>query len=460
MIRKEEGFTLFEKACNFIGSYYLKAVKDNRRNVQLKIVRSLTGFTLVELMITMVIFVLVIAAASNIFSGLLNQFKQQSKIIETNIEGLVGLDMLRIDVQQAGYGMPWNLETDGDNDGNDAWSTLGANYSERAGTDNGNPLNASYYNDGNTPSYIPTPVQRAPRGILAENNAGPLMGTGANTWRSDYLVVKSTSIGIGAAAQKWTYITNDPATSGATNLNPRDWNDPNEDLIAGADRVIVERHAIGQQQRVLITDTTAATPTFSVIFQSVAAYFGIFEPVLGTGDTHLIYGVDPDTNLRAPFNRSDFYVSRPTTNMPSQCAPNTGILYKAVMNHADGNAIEYPLLDCVADMQVVFITDTDGDGMPEWNDNNSFAIGLTADQIREQVRGVVIYILAHEGQMDRNFTFTNFSTGCAVANCLRVGDFFGGTFRGREFNLSRIDPNFANYRWKVYTIAAQLVNLR
>lgn len=424
-------------------------------------IRREEGFTLVELMVTMVVFVLVIAAASNIFSSLLNQFKQQSKITESNIEGVVGLDMMRVDIQQAGFGIPWNVETGGAQDGTDSWSI--ASYSEAAGADNADPTDPIYYNDGNPASSIPAPaLQRAPRGILAQNNAGPLMGTGANTWRSDYLVVKSTSSGLGAAAQKWTHITN----NGATNLDPRAWNDQNEDPDDNDDRVIVERPAMGTQQRVLITNTAVVPPTFSVIFQDTAASFpGAFQPELDSFETHLIYGVDPNTNLRAPFSRADFYVSRPTTNMPSQCAPNTGILYKAVMNQADGGFQALPLLDCVADMQVVFITDSDMNPLtnPVLVDADFpyTGVGLTAEQIRDQIKGVLIYILAHEGQRDPNFTFINFSTGCgAVANCIRVGDIYGVTPFGRPFDLSLIDPNFANYRWKVYKFAVQLPNLR
>ena len=70
------------------------------------LIKKQDGFTLVELMITMVVFVMVITAASNIFSGLVNQFKQQSKIAETNIEGIVGLELLRYDIEQAGFGLP------------------------------------------------------------------------------------------------------------------------------------------------------------------------------------------------------------------------------------------------------------------------------------------------------------------------------------------------------------------
>src|SRR3990172_4070297 len=130
-----------------------------------------------------------------------------------------------------------------------------------------------------------------------------------------------------------------------------------------------------------------------------------------------------------PINRADYYVSMPG-ELPSRCAAGTGLLYKATVNHADGGLTELPLLDCVADMQVVFITDVDGDGNLEWNNADwPFTVGPIdplnpnpAQLIRAQLRDVRIYILAHEGQRDTSFTFTNFSAGCAVANCLRVGD--------------------------------------
>ena len=62
------------------------------------------GFTMTELLITMTIFVFAIAAISNIFVPLLTQFKQQSRLAETQIEGAVGLDILRRDLEQAGFG--------------------------------------------------------------------------------------------------------------------------------------------------------------------------------------------------------------------------------------------------------------------------------------------------------------------------------------------------------------------
>lgn len=432
-------------------------------------IRKERGFTLVELMITMVIFVMVIAAVSNIFSGLLNQFKQQSKIAETNIEGIVGLEMLRTDVQQAGFGIPWNVELTGDESGDDNWEVLAGNYTEAFSTGGGsaNPLDAIYYNDGSPASAIPAPTQRrAPRPILAENNAGPLMGT-APTWRSDYLVVKAASISSSAASQAWTHVTNDDTIN--SNIT-RNWNTAGEDL-AGANRVIVLRPAMGAgsaQQRVLITSNAATPALFTTFTEASDNDQDVFEPALGTSQTHLIYGVDPSTNLRMPFNRADYYVSRPTET-PSRCAPNTGVLYKAILAQgAVAAATQFgaplPLLDCVADMQVVFVTETTPATIPptiQWN-NADWTNGLTAQNIRDQLREVRIYVLAHEGQRDTSFTFTNFSLGCGgVANCLRVGDLDPiGTLRGREFDLSWIGADFANYRWKIYTLSVQLPNLR
>jgi prepilin-type N-terminal cleavage/methylation domain-containing protein len=419
-------------------------------------IRREEGFTLVELMITMVVFVLVIAAASSIFSSLLNQFKQQSKIIESNVEGVIGLEIMRVDVQQAGFGLPWFVETGGAEDGLDPW-TLDS-YLEAAGSNNNDPTDPTYYNDGDTASAVPVPaMQRAPRAVLAQNDAGPEMGTG---YRSDYLVVKSTSIGLGAAAQRWTYVTTNVAT-GPVIAN---WSDPSEKLLP-ADWIITERPVMGTggaQQRVLVM---AASPTFST--QYGVGGNTVYQPELDA-ETHLIYGVGAESP-RAPFNRADFYVDTPAANMPAKCAPNTGILYKAVMSQNNGEFTVLPLLDCVADMQVVFITDPDPSDPTDqpvlMNADFPYTLGLTAQQIRDRIKGVAVYILAHEGQRDPNFTYNNFSDcnndGAADANCVLVGDFDNlGNLMGRPFDLSRIGPDFANYRWKVYKFAVQPPNLK
>src|SRR6185369_9315031 len=55
-----------------------------------------------------------------------------------------------------------------------------------------------------------------------------------------------------------------------------------------------------------------------------------------------IYGIDDNSDLRMPFNRADFYVRNPigaAIKLPLRCAPNTGILFKAIIGQ--GNGTEY-----------------------------------------------------------------------------------------------------------------------
>src|SRR3990172_3515844 len=160
-------------------------------------IRREDGFSLTELMITMVVFVLVIAAASQIFTGLLTQFKQQSKIAETNIEGVVGLDILRRDIEHAGYGLPWDLN--------------GASYREI-----GN-VAATSWTDRNFSDGPPTNLARAgapptyPADVAGASNPPAAFRSGDNPTPSgvrlpDVLVIKATTIAPNDASQKWTYI--------------------------------------------------------------------------------------------------------------------------------------------------------------------------------------------------------------------------------------------------------------
>jgi hypothetical protein len=161
-----------------------------------------------------------------------------------------------------------------------------------------------------------------------------------------------------------------------------------------------------------------------------------------------------------PFNRADYFISN--TNVPLRCAPGSGVLVKAVVSHDDGDFDSdedgtddfMPLLDCVADMQVVYRFDSNDDGLIDNNTDNLATLTDTngngiieAQEIREQVREVRIYILGHEGQRDPNYTYPN--------NSITVGEFG----LGNNFDLTGI-ANYQNYRWKIYTIVVNPNNLR
>jgi len=386
------------------------------------------GFTLLELMITMITFVIVIASVSSIFLGLLNQFKQQSKIAETSLEGLTGLEILRQDLEQAGYGLPQNVTgiADGDGDGN-LWDEL-PNYLEATGA-------ASAYNDA---------PQNAPRAIFSGNNIG--------LNNSDYLVIKSTYVARNDASKKWTTLRT---------VGTRTWVPDRENVNKNDDgtlnnnvRVITLAPGSTDANSQSLVSGAAA---FSTTFASVTA--APWQPT-DPNETRLVYGVDPSTNLRMPFNRADYFISN--ANVPLRCAPGSGVLVKAVVSHDDGDFDSdedgtddfMPLLDCVADMQVVYRFDSNDDGLIDNNTDNLATLTDTngngiieAQEIREQVREVRIYILGHEGQRDPNYTYPN--------NSITVGEFG----LGNNFDLTGI-ANYQNYRWKIYTIVVNPNNLR
>lgn len=379
----------------------------NYNDQEKDMIRRQAGFSLVELMITMVVFVFFIVSASQVFTGLLTQFKQQSKLAETNIEGMVGLEILRQDIEHAGYGLPW-------------YGLVA--YSES---------NANPYSFNDSPS--------APRAILSENNATDTFND------SDYLVIKSVNVGGNDTCNRWT-------TLSSASPYVRTWTPSGENLV-NSDRVIVLRPGSSDADgRTLVTSGT----TFSITYNNVTSSPW---PPSDASETRIVYGVDPNSNLRMPFNRADYYIS--ASNVPGRCASNTGVLMKGVVNNSTasggGDITTFlPLLDCVADMQVIYALDNnedgdfvDGAGSPAdaYSDDITTA-PLTAQQIRTRVKQVRVYILAQEGQRDINYTYPT--------NPVTVGEFG----LGRNFNFVTAGiTNWQNYRWKIYTIVVKPTNL-
>ncbi|RJQ22237.1 MAG: prepilin-type N-terminal cleavage/methylation domain-containing protein [Nitrospiraceae bacterium] len=384
------------------------------------------GFTLIELLITMVIFVFTIAAASQIFTGLLTQFKQQSRIAETNIEGIVGLDILRQDIEHAGLGLPWNVTGIDDINVNDnLWDEV-PGYTEAS--------SAPYTDYNDAPNNPPGPFRSG-------NGAGLAAGIVAG---SDYLVIKSAGVAPDDAAGKNTRLQSAPPYV-------RTWALYTEDL-SDTDRVIVlSPGSTDSNSRSLVVTGGSYHTQYSAVSASYA-------PVDDT-DVRLVYGIsnaNPLNTLRAPFNRADYYIS--AIALP-RCATGTGVLVKAALNHSASAGVleftEMPLLDCVADMQVIYALDNDDDGDFENGSGDAYSnslAGLTSLQIRTRVKEVQVYILAHEGQRDPDFTFDNFTAGGTSVTVGRSAVF------GRDFDLSAI-TDYLNYRWKVYTINVRTSNL-
>jgi prepilin-type N-terminal cleavage/methylation domain-containing protein len=378
-------------------------------------IRRQRGFTLIELLLVIAIMALVMAATSKMFIALLNEFKQQSKIAESNIEGIVGLELLRQDIERAGYGLPWEVPII---------------YNEAAVTT---------YNDCSGVGPC-----NAPRPIVTGNNTDFVDTTVTPNSQSDYLVIKAANVIRNAASQKWTYLVTGATKTWDTSMVPSE-NPSNTDYV-----IVLSPGATTSDQRTLLTDGGG---------NWYKQYSGVssFWPSSGDPQPLFVYDIIDNTGLtglRMPFNRADYYISTSASYAASMCAPNTGTLIKAMISHVNGAKTDIlPLLDCVANMQVVFRLDTNGDGLIDTATDD--ISGLNALLTRQQVKEIRVYILAHEGQMDKNFTYQNSSPApCTSATQIYVGDpSIGG---GRCFNIG----TNTNYRWKIYTITIQPKNMR
>ncbi|NLW36357.1 MAG: type II secretion system protein [Syntrophorhabdus aromaticivorans] len=354
------------------------------------------GISIIELMITMTLVVIVLCLNTDTFGVIFKYSRQTNQAVGAQMDRAVGLEMLRTDLEHAGYGLPWSFRN-------------AINYQEAA---------SAGYNDA--PSG-------EPRALVSGNGAG-FKG-------SDYLVIKSPMVGMSDTSQRWSYIVG--------GQNPRAWG--SNDLANDARVIVVSPQGTGEAYgKHLIMDDTAFFTAFNA-----TSFPEAFSP--SAGERYVIYGVDRDTDLRMPFNRADYYVASPSkgarTDDSDGCAPNTGILYKATLNHKDGNlSLGMPLVDCVADMQVVYGLDTDSDWAINSRTNDISA--MTAADIRAQVREVRVYILSHEGPRDPSFRYPNEKVIIGESKSL-----------GREFTLSTIGTDWQNYRWKVTTLVVRTRSL-
>lgn len=398
------------------GKDYLMTLKDNR------------GYTLAEMIIAMGIFVIVMVAAGEAFKTVLHQGGQQSRLAETQIGNIVGLELLRSDLQNAGYGLPWAFRS----------APLASAYTEITADDSNMPISATFWEAGKSPRTFNDATGGVPRAVQSGNTTFNLSdGVG-----SKYLVIKSLAAAPGVTQKKWITVTYSD-----TDKHQSDWGAGQRAFAANSvERVIVMRGAFNEG--VPTRELQVIDGVFAVPFKE---YTTLTLPH-SSGDVFQVYGVEPSVDPRMPFNRADYYVSRPANISPA-CAPGTGVLYKAVANQTTGYK-EMPLLDCVADMQVVY--GLGPVGSPNVNLHQT-TVPLPANPadaakaIREQVKEIRLYILAHEGRKDRTFSYPS--------QQVEVGEDFGGGLQGRMFNLETlIGTGWRNYRWKVYTIVARPKN--
>lgn len=399
-------------------------MKSNR----VAIMKNHHGFSLAELLIVMVIFIVVIMISSQAFEKIISSASKEVKTSDSNVQGIVGLEMMRSDLEHAGFGLPWTL----DFTANFAESDVDLSWLAKG-------IDPKTFNDINNTSADPLKVPRAIQSAAA---------TGAtNAWENgrDYLVIKSNYVGLNKTAKKFSYVNYSTSLKSYLKVT----NDVNEDFIAD-DRVIT----LNANDRKLIgTDLTHFSFTVPAMTDGKFVVPTDYQP--GSADlNYLVYGVNSASDLAFPYNRIDYYIKRPSDvkDIPSRCAPGTGILYKALLNHAGSSrgVTQYPLLECIADMQIVYSVDTNTSGAVDFHGGEDILTGLSAAQIRQQLKEVRVYVLTHEGQIDRSYNYPN--------NLITVGEFGAG----RDYDVSTlggIGTTWQNYRWKVYTLVVKPKNI-
>lgn len=418
------------------------------------------GFTLVEMIVVTAMFVVVIMITGDAFKTILTQTSKLYKSEESNIEGVIGLEMLRHDLEQAGYGLPHSYD-----------ASVPIEYTE-AGYDP-----AKSYNDA--PSGIP-------RAVVAGNDYGG--ASDPNTYSgvsygvlpgSDYLALKGSSLRLSDASQKWTYIT----YSSNGSKPPKVWSGNN---FKSNDKVIMLRRSFsdsGYSNQLIYAKTPNPQKIYWVDYNS-SGFTTNYSPTQPE-EIFYVYGIQgsssTSSSLGMPFNRADFFVARPSdaTKIPSTCAPRTGILYKAIINHSDSKLSYVPLLDCIADMQVVLgwnladengsiITDSNSVGSGQvdtWSNADGSAVnssvGATttnvqaamgdAGHVRTKLKLVKIYLLAQNGKKDTNYT---------SPASIQIGDDSERTLTKPATNGNyNLTTAMLNYRWKVYRLVVKPKNL-
>jgi len=367
----------------------------------------------------MALFIVVIIISSQAFNRILSISTQQTKSSESDTQGVIGLEILRYDLEHAGYGLPWMLGFVAEFD--EGQATVG---SLALGIDT-QQFNDTYNTTSDT-NKVPRAVQAA----------------ASTTDGKDYLVIKSVIAGMSDTVKKWTFVDGIGASSTLKAWESNNFS-ANERVITIDSRTkrLIGTSTAPADFSYTITTAITTTATMTPPVRS-APSLANFQPQQDT-DVFVAYGVSPSSDLRVPYNRVDYYVKRPTTagDMPTRCAPGTGILYKAVMNHADGKFTQYPLVECIADMQVIFSLDTNGDGEVDLHVAEDGLSGLSAKEIRTQLREIRVYIVAHEGGKDSNYTHSTSS--------IDVGEYGNG----RTLDLNAlVGAEYKYYRWKTYKL--------
>ncbi|MCM0083689.1 prepilin-type N-terminal cleavage/methylation domain-containing protein [Geomonas sp. Red32] len=406
----------------------------------------LHGYTLVELVVAMLIFSVVMTVISASFNRIVTSSAQASKNAETDIGGLIGLEVLRIDLESAGMGLPWSLPA-------------GIAYREtclgKIMVDGYPGTKVDIYEDVDPVSKVPRP----PRAVASGDNAG-MNG-------SDYLVLKGSALGMSTASQGWSYLT-----WGAAGAVVKPSKSATELVPGNGDRAVVLKSEVTGQgpTRTLVATTVSTGEGTSSSASPVAFTLHFNTPIpqdftpSAPEDRFLVYGIARRDDsgklvpLSYPYNRADYFIkSSPLNDGGSPlCARGTGTLYKTVISQNSDRPAYYPLLDCVADLQVIYLLDNGyhvsdlGEGLQD---------AASAEEVRERVKEIRLYLLAQQGKREPAYRYPLDDLPLVVGDPALdrgTGKVLGSRWGQQAFAL--LTPDWRQYHWKVYTIVVQPKN--
>jgi type II secretory pathway pseudopilin PulG len=383
------------------------------------------GMTIIELLVSITIVMIIIGAATTTYLKILRTYKTQGRLAEGYMANLTGMELLRYDIQMAGFGLPINV--------------TGVNYNEAV--DGGVPYSPASLNDSaNNPA---TP--RAFAHLDSTNNG------------SDVLAIKSSAASVNPMSKKWSMII------GATAPVVKMWGGTVAD--GALDFAPNDMFIVLDNSYQLMTKGGAWSFAFSNAYYTNAT--NLPAPA-NDQKINYIYGLDSG-NVRMPFNRVDYHLGPGL----GHCAANTSTLYRSTVSQVDGSLSPAPLIDCVQDFQVAFglaLNNTVGN-VDTWVANLG---GMSANQIQQQVREVRVFLLYQEGSGDAGK-----SADFRFSGTLNLGDqdiaksldatyvatntfqqLSSGTLTGNPA-LSFFTPQGpqCQYRWKVLEMAIKPVNL-
>ncbi len=365
-----------------------------------KLLKNEKGFNLLEIMIAIGILAIIMAFNSQLLQSMISGQKQQAGVVSTQFESALGLEMLRNDIANAGFGLP------------DEFSET-ISYTEK------HPDVSQFDNT----SAVPKALEHA-----------DTISVSGYIQNSDYLVIRSPAVGTDSAAGKWTNIV-------STNVHV--WSDTNIDMTTSDYMIVLRpRSTAGGNAKLIISGGV-----YAILYPGTTAVPTAYQPT-SSAERYLAFGLDTPgsdtmpTTPSMPFNRADYYVKEETN---ADCATGTGTLYKAVIKHSTaGGKVEYPLIQCVANMQIVFRLDTDLDGVADSTTKD--ISGLDAYSIKQQVKEVHVYILAHEGPKDTGYRYTGTSSTV-------VGP---SASLGTTVSLSSLaGSDWDRYRWKTFVLVVK-----